>query len=53
MEEEKLRKSIKYRPASTDPILRQSEYLNRDPLIVQKKKGYHQYDVDNLMKTKD
>ncbi len=52
IDEPKLRKTILYRPASTDPILRQSEYLNRDPLII-KKKGYHHYDVENLMKTKD
>jgi len=52
MDEPKLRKTILYRPASTDSILRQSEYLNRDPLII-KKKGYHHYEVENLMKTKD
>lgn len=52
MEEEKLRKTILYRPASTDAILRQSEYLNRDSLIV-KKKGFHHYEVENLMKSKD
>lgn len=52
MDEERLRKTIKYRPASTDPILRQSEYINRDPLIL-KKKGFHHYDVENLMKAKE
>lgn len=28
-----LKKAVLYRSASTDPILRQSEYLNRDLLI--------------------
>lgn len=53
MDIEKLKKSQRFRNASTDAILRQSEYINRDPLIVKKKKGFHQYEVEHLMKTKD
>lgn len=52
IDEENLKKSILYRPASTDPILRQSEYINRDPLILKKKKGFHPYDVEDLTKSK-
>ncbi len=52
IDEENLKKAVLYRPASTDPILRQSEYINRDPLILKRKKGFHHYDVEDLTKSK-
>jgi hypothetical protein len=56
MNEKTIKKSLLYRSPSSEAILRQSEYLNRDPLYLgprHKKRGFHPYEVEHLLRAND
>lgn len=54
LDENFMTKNQIYRRASADAILRQSEYLNREPMIPGHiKKGFHPYDLEALHKAKE
>jgi len=56
MDEKTIKKSLLYRSPSCEAILRQSEYLNRDPMYLgprHRKRGYHPYEVEHLLRAND
>jgi hypothetical protein len=56
LEEKNVRKGLLYRNPSSEAIMRKSEYLGRDPLILgprHRKRGFHPYEVEHLLKANE